>query len=223
METNTIIDNLSKDRIRKNLLKKSEQKMIAVLVRIIPKWVNSDMLTYLGLFGNIVTFTSFLLAKNLGNTYLLIGVTGLIINWFGDSLDGRLAYYRNIPRKWYGFALDISIDWIGIILIGLGFMYYVDDIWKYVGFLFVAFYGWEMIIATVRYKITGNYNIETGKFGPTEARIFLAVIIFMEALIPNTIQIMALISTIILSTNNIIGFQQLIKSANNLDKKNMSK
>jgi hypothetical protein len=42
-------------------------------------------------------------------------------------MDGRLAYYRNRPKKLYGFTLDITIDWIGIILIGVGFIVYAKE------------------------------------------------------------------------------------------------
>lgn len=57
------------------------------------------MLTGIGLRGNTLTFISFLLATYLNPNYLLLGVLGCAINWFGDSLDGRIAYYRQKPRK----------------------------------------------------------------------------------------------------------------------------
>jgi phosphatidylserine synthase len=44
-----------------------------------------------------------------------MGYFGFAINWFGDSLDGRIAYYRNTPRKWYGFALDCIMDWLSLV------------------------------------------------------------------------------------------------------------
>lgn len=102
------------------------------------------MLTCIGFIGNILTFISFVLATYLNRYYLLLGILGYIINWFGDSLDGRVAYYRQKPRKWYGFALDITIDWLGIILLGLGFIVYVDSAWELIGFIFIVMYGWEM-------------------------------------------------------------------------------
>ncbi|MBV5343033.1 CDP-alcohol phosphatidyltransferase, partial [bacterium] len=82
--------------------------------------------------------------------------------------------------KWYGYALDITVDWLGVILIGLGFVVYVDGAWEIVGFLFVVLYGWEMVTTTVKYKITGKYSIDSGIFGPTEVRIILSLILILE-------------------------------------------
>ena len=62
--------------------------------------------------------------------YLLLRAR-LIINWFGDSLDGRLAYYRNKPRKWYGFSLDITVDWFTTLLIGAGYAIYTSGFAKF--------------------------------------------------------------------------------------------
>ena len=72
--------------------------------------------------GSLITCGSFVAAHYFGISYLLFSLLGLFINWFGDSLDGRLAYYRNKPRKWFGFTLDLIVDWLGTILMGLGFM-----------------------------------------------------------------------------------------------------
>ena len=134
---------IAKDRERTNILRESEQKTIAYLVQRVPSWLTSDGLTAIGFFGNIMVAGSFVLGAYINRYWLLLSLLGFIINWFGDSLDGRLAYYRNKPRKWYGFSLDITVDWIGTILIGLGFTIYAPGFWKYAGFLFVVLYGWK--------------------------------------------------------------------------------
>ena len=103
---------ISGDRDRTNILKKWEQQAIAFLVQIIPGWVTSDMLTFTGFLGSVLVFVSFVLARFLAPEYMLLGVLGFAISWFGDSLDGRLAYYRHLERKNYGFALDMTITLI---------------------------------------------------------------------------------------------------------------
>ena len=125
---------ISGDRDRTNILKKWEQQAIAFLVQIIPGWVTSDMLTFTGFLGSVLVFVSFVLARFLAPEYMLLGVLGFAISWFGDSLDGRLAYYRHLERKNYGFTLDMTIDWVGIIMIGLGFMVYMDGYFAFIGF-----------------------------------------------------------------------------------------
>jgi phosphatidylglycerophosphate synthase len=218
-----IQNHIFSDRTRTNLLKKGEQRLITFLVQRIPSWVNSNMLTAFGFFGSIIVSASFILASYFHNTYLLLGLLGFLISWFGDSLDGRLAYYRNKPRKYYGFVLDITIDWISIILIGYGYILYSGGIWELLGYVFVVFYGWEMIIALMRYKITGNYSIDSGILGPTEARIIISCMMVLEVLLPGSIKYSALFIVILVFTTNIIDTTKLLKISDDIDKKNKVK
>lgn len=207
------------DRKRTNILKNGEQRFIHFLLKRVPKFVTPNILTGIGLLGSGIVFTSFLLAKY-GNRYLLlISIAGLFINWFGDSLDGRLAYYRQTPRKWYGFALDIIMDWASIVLIGLGYYVYAAEQAKFLAFLFVVFYGWSMLISLLRYKITDVYRIDSGVFGPTELRIIISLIIFIEVLFPGSIIYAAILITITLLVVNILDTVQLLKFGNQRDGK----
>lgn len=217
--TSEVVKVIAEGRSRTNLFKTSEQKFIAYLVQRMPNWLSSDMLTAIGFLGSILTFASFLLAFYIHPTFLLLGVLGYFVSWFGDSLDGRIAYYRHIPRKWYGYALDITVDWLGVILIGLGFVVYVDGAWEIVGFLFVVLYGWEMLTTTVKYKITGKYSIDSGIFGPTEVRIILSLILIIEVLFHNSIQYISLVTTLLLLVSNLIDTTKLLKIADECDLK----
>jgi len=212
-----IVKVISVDRERTNILRKPEQMSIAFLVKYMPKWLSPNMLTGIGFFGNILTFISFILATYVNSYFLILGTLGYAINWFGDSLDGRIAYYRKKPRKWYGFALDITIDWLGILLMGLGFVVYVDGSWEIVGFGFVVMYGWEIITTLLRYKITGKYSIDSGLFGPTEIRIFLAFILAFEVVFKGSIQYIAAAATFILLIINIIDTKKLLTLADEFD------
>ncbi len=213
----TTLNMIAKDRKRTNILRKSEQNTIAYLVQRMPSWLTSDGLTAIGFFGNLMVAGSFILGTFFSRYWLLLSLLGFVINWFGDSLDGRLAYYRNKPRKWYGFSLDVTVDWIGTILIGLGFMIYASGFWKYVGFAFVVLYGWEMITAQLRYKVGGQYSIDSGIFGPTEVRLLLAFIITLEVFIPGSIQYLALIACLFLLISNLMEARKLILLADQRD------
>jgi hypothetical protein len=212
-----VLDSISRDRSRSNLLKKYEQLSIAYLVQRIPAWINSNMLTGIGLFGSIVVFSSFVLGAYFSRYFLLLGVPGFMISWFGDSLDGRLAYYRNIPRKLYGFSLDITVDWLSIIFIGCGFIVYNDGVWDLLGYGFVVMYGWEMIITLMRYKITGKYSIDSGKFGPTEARIIISLFMIAEVFIQGSIIYSAAVACIVLFIINILDTRMLLSLADEID------
>lgn len=219
MKTSEIINSVFGDRSRTNLLKKYEQQALAWLVQRIPAWITSNILTGIGFFGYIIVFGSFLLASYVSRTYLLLGLLGFLINWFGDSLDGRLAYYRKIPRKQYGFTLDITIDWLSIILIGLGYIIYVDGIWEVFGYGFVTMYAWEIILALIRYKITGKYSIDSGKVGPTEVRIAVGACLVAEVLLPDSLIYSAGVLVVAIFIVNILDTNKLLRMADEIDRK----
>lgn len=216
-EINQVLDSISRDRTRSNMLKKYEQLALAYLVQRVPSWVTSNMLTGVGLFGSIIVFSGFVLAAYFSKYYLLLAVPGFMISWFGDSLDGRLAYFRNKPRKLFGFSLDITIDWISIIIIGCGFIVYNDGIWDLFGYGFVVMYGWEVIITLMRYKITGKYSIDSGKLGPTETRIIISLFLVTEVFLPGSIIYSAGIACLILFIINILDTRKLLKTADEID------
>ena len=217
-----ILKIISNDRLRTNLLKNYEQRTLVFLVQRIPSWISSDMLTAIGFFGSFMVFISFVLAAYVHKNFLLLGVLGFGISWFGDSLDGRVAYFRKKPRKLYGFILDITMDWIGIIIIGCGYIVYADGRWDLLGYGFVVMYGWEMIIALMRYKITGKYSIDSGKFGPTEVRIVISLILVAEVLLQGSLHYSAILMVIILFIVNIFDTRKLLRLADEMDMNEMS-
>ncbi len=199
------------DRKRTNILKTYEQQLISFLVKKTPLFITSNTLTFIGFLGSLLVFTGFLLATYLNRNYLLLGVIGFIINWYGDSLDGRIAYYRNTPRKWFGFALDIIMDWVATVFIGLGYVVYAKEELELAAFLFVVLYGWAMIISQIRYKITDNYTIDAGLLGPTEIRILLALVLVMEVIFKDSIQFFAITMCTLLFVINCIDTRNLLK------------
>ena len=213
----TVFDAISKDRHRTNILRKYEQKSLVFLVQRIPSFITSDMLTGIGFIGSLITLSGFILATYVDRNFLLLGLLGFFVNWFGDSMDGRVAYYRNTPRKWYGFSLDITVDWLTTILIGYGYMIYMDGVWEVLGFIFVVMYGWAMITTLLRYKVTGKYTIDSGLFGPTEARVIISAILVAEVLFEGSIVYSALAACIILFIINIFDTRKLVSLANDRD------
>ncbi|GAA3965334.1 hypothetical protein GCM10022246_18010 [Pedobacter ginsengiterrae] len=212
-------DKIFSDRKRTNILKNGEQRFIHFLLKRMPQLVTPNILTGIGLLGSALVFISFLLARHSSQYLLLIGIIGLFINWFGDSLDGRLAYYRQIPRKWYGFALDIIMDWASIVLIGLGYYFYAAQPAKVLAFLFVVFYGWSMLISLLRYKIIDIYRIDSGVLGPTELRIIISLILLIEVLSAGSIFYAAILLTSTLLVVNILDTIKLLRFGNERDGK----
>jgi len=99
----------------------------------------------------------------------------LAINWFGDSLDGTLARYRQIERPKYGFFVDHTVDSLNevIIVLGLGLSPYVSfsvACLGLIGYLLMS------ILVYIRTYVNGVFQISYGKFGPTEVRVILILL-----------------------------------------------
>ena len=69
-----------------------------------PKWVTSDFLTCIGVIGAFLVGLGFYLT-NYSINWLWLSSFGLVVNWYGDSLDGTLARVCNCQRPIYGYYL----------------------------------------------------------------------------------------------------------------------
>ncbi|RYG02302.1 MAG: CDP-alcohol phosphatidyltransferase [Chitinophagaceae bacterium] len=205
------------DRKRTNVLRESEQSLILYLVQRIPSYISSDFLSFLGGIGSLIFFLAFFIASKSNSIWLLLAIAGLVINWFGDSLDGRLAYFRNTPRKWYGFALDIVFDWFSTVAIGFGYYVYAGADYKWLGLAFIALYGWAILIAQLRYKITDKYTIDSGVVGPTELRVIIALIIIAEVAFNGAIHYAAMLIALALFLLNFKDTLCLLEAGNRRD------
>ncbi|MFN8294831.1 MAG: CDP-alcohol phosphatidyltransferase family protein [Chitinophagales bacterium] len=208
------------DRTRTNILRGIEQPTILFLCRILPPFLTPNILTVIGMFGTAMVLAGFAGATYLGNkNYLFVSILGFAVNWFGDSLDGRIAYYRNIPRKWFGFTLDSIMDWISLVMMSVGYFIYVKEPkYQILVFLFTSGYAWAMLMVHLRYKITNIYNIDPGPLGPTETRIIICLVILSEIFFGGSIRTFSVIVTIIIYVMNIVDTFKTIKLGDEKDK-----
>ena len=109
------------NRIQTSLLNSAEKKVLVWLAERMPVWVTSDMLTFVGFLGACIMAAGYALS-NINLYWLWLANFGLVVNWFGDSLDGTLARVRNAQRKTYGFYIDHNVDVVNetIMFIGVG-------------------------------------------------------------------------------------------------------
>jgi archaetidylinositol phosphate synthase len=161
--------------IRENdsLLATAEKRALHYMAERLPKWVNSDHLTLLGLSAMFLAGASYWVSR-WDRRALLLVVISLAVNWFGDSLDGTLARVRNQQRPRYGFYVDHVVDLVGtfFLLGGLalsGFMTPLIALGMLAIFLMVEA---EVYLAT---HVRGVFKMAFLKCGPTELRIILAV------------------------------------------------
>ncbi len=106
-------------REQTSILAPLERAALYGFARRMPAWVNSDHLSILGLIGMIGAGACYALSKRNPLMLHLVNVF-IFLNWFGDSLDGTLARYRDRQRPRYGFYVDHIIDTYGILFLLLG-------------------------------------------------------------------------------------------------------
>src|SRR5690349_11508765 len=77
-------------RVHKALTADAERRVLRYFAERMPRAVNSDHLTLLGFVAQFLAGVSFALAR--WNKYALLAASFfIVVNWFGDSLDGTLA------------------------------------------------------------------------------------------------------------------------------------
>jgi archaetidylinositol phosphate synthase len=158
-------------RIQDNIMARSERRLLNRLCVALPSWVEPDHLTALGVVGAAITAAGYVLA-NLSTGFFWLASLGLVVNWFGDSLDGSLARHRKKERPKYGFFLDHSVDAISSLLItvGLGFSPYVGmdaALFSLIGYLVVGIY------VLLAHQVSGEFRLSFLGCGPTEMRIII--------------------------------------------------
>ena len=99
----------SPERRNASFLAVAEQQVIRAILPRIPKSITSMHLTIIGLFGAFLCSAS-LIACNWSLAWTPLFMLGVALNWFGDSLDGSLARYRNEERPRFGFLVDHTCD-----------------------------------------------------------------------------------------------------------------
>jgi phosphatidylglycerophosphate synthase len=161
--------------IRENngVLAAAERRVLLWLARRIPRRVNPDHLTALAAAGMALCAAGFI-AGAAERRALLVVVAGLVINWFGDSLDGTLARVRDCQRPRYGYYVDHVLDAAGILVLfaGLAISGFMTPI--VAAALLIAYYlvSIEVYLAT---HALGRFRMSFWMMGPTELRIVLAI------------------------------------------------
>ena len=160
-------------REHRSFLAAAEKRALVAMARRLPPAIHSDHLTGLALLAMVMAGAGYALA-HLDVRALWLVVIALVLNWFGDSLDGTVARVRRVERPRYGFYVDHVLDIVGATLLfaGLavsGFMTPWIALALLVAYLLVS---GEVFLAT---SVHGVFRISFSGFGPTELRILLAI------------------------------------------------
>ncbi|NGM24070.1 hypothetical protein G3576_28955 [Roseomonas stagni] len=170
--------------LRRNggLLAAPEARALDALLPILPRWVMPDMLSAIGLVGAVVAALGVALAAE-GAAWCLVAVLGLALNWFGDSLDGRLARHRGMARPRRGYILDNGLDMLGYLAMAIGFA--VSGLmWPALPFIAVALHFMLVNLAAARLAVTNVLDLSAGPVGTTELRVIFAGVVTLLAVAP---------------------------------------
>lgn len=161
-------------RIQTSVLNGMEKKVLVWLAERQPKWMNSDMLTLIGVIGSIVVAAGYVLS-NYNIAWLWLASAGFLINWYGDSLDGTLARVRGTQRPVYGFYLDHNVDGVtmAIMCIGAGLS---DMLNLYVAMAVLVVYLLLSISVYINAHLKGEFKLTYAGMGPTEFRLILVIV-----------------------------------------------
>jgi phosphatidylglycerophosphate synthase len=164
----------SATRVLTSTLAPIEKRCLIWMAHRLPGRINSDHLTALALVAMLGAGASYWVARQWPLTGLLLVNACLVVNWFGDSLDGTLARVRGHERPRYGFYVDHVVDTVGIALLvgGMalsGLMSAIVALGLLVAYFMVAI---EVYLAA---HVLGRFTISCFKVGPTELRILLAL------------------------------------------------
>ena len=155
-----------------SILAATEKRVLIWIARRLPAWINADHLSLLGVLAMLGVGLSYY-AASWDRRALVLAVAGLVLNWFGDSLDGTLARVRNQQRPRYGYYVDHVLDLAGTLFLlgGLAvseFMSPVVGLGLLTAYLLVSA---EIYLAT---HVLGVFRLSFLKVGPTELRLLLA-------------------------------------------------
>lgn len=160
-------------RQHNSILAAAEKRALIWIATRLPRWINPDHLSALGLASMAGAGLAFWLAETDPIAGASLVVLCLLLNWFGDSLDGTVARVRDQQRPRYGYYVDHVIDLAGTAMVftGLAASGYMSPV---IAVLVVAAYFLVSAEAYLATHARGIFNMAFLGVGPTELRILLA-------------------------------------------------
>lgn len=160
-------------REQTSLLAPLEQIALQWLVKRLPIWVTPDHLSILGLLAMLFGGVSYYFSRE-NILFLHLVNFCLALNWFGDSLDGTLARYRNKQRPKYGFYVDHMIDTFGTLFLVVGLITSGFMSERVALGVLIVYFMLSINSYLAAYSLN-VFSISFWKFSPTELRILLAI------------------------------------------------
>ena len=160
-------------REQTSVLAPLERAALRGFARRMPAFINSDHLSLLGLVSMFLAGAGYALSRQNPQMLHLVNLF-IFLNWFGDSLDGTLARYRDRQRPRYGFYVDHIIDTFGtmFLIFGLALSGYMTE--RVAAAMLIVFFMLAINSYLAAYSL-GIFKISQWKMGPTEMRLLLII------------------------------------------------
>jgi phosphatidylglycerophosphate synthase len=161
-------------RFNEGFLQPLERPALLSMAQHMPKWVTPNFLTGVGFIGACITAAGYALSP-WQPAFLWLATLGLLVNWFGDSLDGTLARVRQIERPRYGFFLDQNLDAFEqlIIAFGIGLSGFIR--FELAMFTLAAYFLMS-ILSLVRAVVSNVFALTYFGIGLTELRFAFLIL-----------------------------------------------
>lgn len=159
-------------REARSLTAAREKQLLVWIAQRLPSWVSPDHLTALGFAAHLAGGACYRWSAL--DPAFLHGVNAcLLVNWFGDSLDGTLARVRRRERPRYGFYVDHVLDAVGITAL-LGGAAFSGVISPVLGAALLLAYLLLSVHIGLAAAARGVFRIAYSGVGGTELRLLLA-------------------------------------------------
>ena len=161
-------------RIQTSVLNALEKKILVRMAKMQPRWMTSDILTFIGIVGSVIVAVGYALS-NYDISWLWLASFGFVVNWYGDSLDGTLARVRNTQRPIYGFYLDHCVDGLtmAVMCIGAGLSEMLN---LYIAMAVLVVYLLLSISVYINAHLKGEFKLTFAGMGPTEFRLIMIIV-----------------------------------------------
>jgi phosphatidylglycerophosphate synthase len=149
----------------------AERGLLRAIAARLPDWMRPNHLSGIGVIGAVGAGAAYALSV-LDVRWLWVASLMLVVNWFGDSLDGTLARVRVMERPRYGYYLDHMIDAFNTAAVGIG-IGLSPFVQIEVALALVVVYLMLSVNVYLESSVFHKFKMAYGKIGPTEGRILL--------------------------------------------------
>src|SRR5882757_2766244 len=131
-------------KVNTSLLKPLERWLEPLVLRRIPRWIESQHLTMLTLAWSLLILVFSYLARTSIRWLWMVSLL-IVFQWVTDHYDGKLGKYRNSGLARWGYYMDHLLDYFFLCSVIIGYAFILPERSRYqILFMLAIFAGYEM-------------------------------------------------------------------------------